>query len=477
MIESLDRFGIPTPVTQRNSKVLDLPSTLQRWLTGIPLAVALTGCGGAASGLKSNYSMATGCPAAQVQVKPLGGDQYVASGCDGATIYQCTRSECRPQPEESSTKPIAAVVLVPASALLNTAASIQPRREKTKSGSLKLAVDIELERQASFQLSVEPEKPSNPLIVRLVYRDTEASLKDCDLGLLLNGQRIALPATRRQNKGIVTALSVDLTQTMIRELGTGQQVTIGACDKHFTLTSAQLSKLDQFATLFEEEIAWNGDPKTGKSSTLLAPAGGWLDWTITSEMPAAKTGGKELTGNDLFELLKPSVYKVEALLGDGTSQGSAVAVSATELLTNCHVVEGARKILIHQDKREFVAKLSRSRPSADRCVLTADGAAFTPVRGVRSYSDLKVGESLYTLGAPANLELSLSNGIVSGLRSDDPTGRFVQTTAPISPGSSGGGLFDSRGNLVGITTLVKVDRRRLNQSLNFAIAAEDFWQK
>jgi S1-C subfamily serine protease len=175
--------------------------------------------------------------------------------------------------------------------------------------------------------------------------------------------------------------------------------------------------------------------------------------------------------------LKPSVYKVEALLGDGTSQGSAVAVSATELLTNCHVVEGARKILIHQDKREFVAKLSRSRPSADRCVLTADGAAFTPVRGVRSYSDLKVGESLYTLGAPANLELSLSNGIVSGLRSDDPTGRFVQTTAPISPGSSGGGLFDSRGNLVGITTLVKVDRRRLNQSLNFAIAAEDFWQK
>jgi len=41
----------------------------------------------------------------------------------------------------------------------------------------------------------------------------------------------------------------------------------------------------------------------------------------------------------------------------------------------------------------------------------------------------------------------------------------------------GGGLFDSRGNLVGITTLVKVDRRRLNQSLNFAIAAEDFWQK
>jgi S1-C subfamily serine protease len=53
----------------------------------------------------------------------------------------------------------------------------------------------------------------------------------------------------------------------------------------------------------------------------------------------------------------------------------------------------------------------------------------------------------------------------------------VQTTAPISPGSSGGPLFDARGNLVGITTLALVGRQRINQALNFAIAADAFWSQ
>ena len=52
----------------------------------------------------------------------------------------------------------------------------------------------------------------------------------------------------------------------------------------------------------------------------------------------------------------------------------------------------------------------------------------------------------------------------------------LDCTAPISPDSSGGGLFDVRGNLVGITTLVLAGRERLNQSLDFAIPAEAFWQ-
>jgi S1-C subfamily serine protease len=87
-----------------------------------------------------------------------------------------------------------------------------------------------------------------------------------------------------------------------------------------------------------------------------------------------------------------------------------------------------------------------------------------------------VGEAAYTLGSPVGLELTLSNGIVSGRR-EEGGHRYVQTTAPISPGSSGGGLFDARGNLIGITTLALVGREHLNQSLNFAIAADAFWQR
>jgi S1-C subfamily serine protease len=53
---------------------------------------------------------------------------------------------------------------------------------------------------------------------------------------------------------------------------------------------------------------------------------------------------------------------------------------------------------------------------------------------------------------------------------------LIQTNAPISPGSSGGGLFDARGNVIGITTMVLADEGRLNQALNFAIAADEFWK-
>lgn len=86
-----------------------------------------------------------------------------------------------------------------------------------------------------------------------------------------------------------------------------------------------------------------------------------------------------------------------------------------------------------------------------------------------------MGEAVYTLGSPVGLELTLSNGIISGRRTEQNR-NYVQTTAPISPGSSGGGLFDARGNLVGITTLALVGREHLNQSLNFAIPADAFFQ-
>ena len=119
-------------------------------------------------------------------------------------------------------------------------------------------------------------------------------------------------------------------------------------------------------------------------------------------------------------------------------------------------------------------KLKASDPAKDRCLLEVADAKLVPVAGVRPYVDLKVGESVYTLGTPSGLDLTLGNGILSALREDEGM-RYVQTTAPISPGSSGGGLFDARGNLVGITTLVFVGKERLNQSLNFAIAAEMFW--
>jgi S1-C subfamily serine protease len=188
---------------------------------------------------------------------------------------------------------------------------------------------------------------------------------------------------------------------------------------------------------------------------------------------SAKTDVLEPTA--LFKKLSGSVFQLEATRERGTAQGSAVAISATELLTNCHVVQGALKLALKQSKKAWPARVTRADPATDRCIISATGAVLQPVMGVRSYESLAVGEAAYTLGSPVGLELTLSNGIVSGRR-DEQGHHYVQTTAPISPGSSGGGLFDGRGNLIGITTSVLVGREHLNQSLNFAIPADAFWQ-
>ena len=109
---------------------------------------------------------------------------------------------------------------------------------------------------------------------------------------------------------------------------------------------------------------------------------------------------------------------------------------------------------------------------ADRCVVRSRNLRLRPIAGIRPFDNLEIGETVYAIGNPQRLELTVSDGLLSGKRAAGEL-RLVQTTAPISPGSSGGGLFDSRGNLVGITT----STRRDAQNINFAIPAEDFWRE
>lgn len=155
------------------------------------------------------------------------------------------------------------------------------------------------------------------------------------------------------------------------------------------------------------------------------------------------------------------------------SQGSAVAVSDRFLLTNCHVVRDRALIVIGQGDDVRSAILSSAHPDTDRCILEVEDASrsLVPVPGIRRFRDLKIGERVYSIGAPRGLERTLGEGIVSGLRTTK-FGNLVQTSAPISPGSSGGGLFDAFGNLIGLTTFLL----RESQAINFAIAAEEYWK-
>jgi S1-C subfamily serine protease len=193
-------------------------------------------------------------------------------------------------------------------------------------------------------------------------------------------------------------------------------------------------------------------------------------------MPASAPG-KALEASDVYRKVQSSVFVLfaasspEALRRkQRVVQGSAVAVSSRHLLTSCHTLEGRRHLVLAQGERRFPARAVRVDDRSDRCILESTAAYLEPVKGVRRFSDLTVGEKVYTVGAPSGLERTLGEGIISGLR-ENKGSRLVQFTAPISRGSSGGGLFDSRGNLIGITTFLLQEA----QNLNFAVAAEQFW--
>lgn len=177
--------------------------------------------------------------------------------------------------------------------------------------------------------------------------------------------------------------------------------------------------------------------------------------------------GAELKPHEVFEKASGAVYIVKA----EKSLGSAIAVGERDLLTNCHVVESATTVTLEREGVRFPATVVSANANADRCVLRIATTA-PPLSNwvrVRPYADVKVGERVFTIGTPRGLELTLAEGIISSKRAKEGE-RLLQTSAPISRGSSGGGLFDAQGNLIGITTFMIRDA----QNINFAIAAEEY---
>ena len=214
---------------------------------------------------------------------------------------------------------------------------------------------------------------------------------------------------------------------------------------------------------FSDEQAARPQPKAKtKPSTPSAIDGSGKSETVQLET----RNGPDLRADEVFEQAAGAVYVVKA----DRRLGSAVAISDSELLTNCHVVGDLAEVTIARAKSELVVKVVSRNADADRCVLrtTAKLAKWVTVR---PYDDIKVGERAVTIGTPQGLELTVAEGIVSSKRTFNQS-RVIQTSAPISQGSSGGGLFDARGQLLGITTF----QFKVGQNLNFAVAAEEFAQ-
>ncbi len=145
--------------------------------------------------------------------------------------------------------------------------------------------------------------------------------------------------------------------------------------------------------------------------------------------------------------------------------GSGVIVNSRGyVLTNHHVIHGARNITVTlssgQITKKYPAELIDEAPELDFAILkiVANGEVFTPAP-IGNSSQVSVGDEVLAIGSPFGLQQTVTFGIVSNTRRTLTVGKktftnFIQTDAPINPGSSGGALVNVNGEVIGITTAI-----------------------
>ena len=157
---------------------------------------------------------------------------------------------------------------------------------------------------------------------------------------------------------------------------------------------------------------------------------------------------------------------------DQQSQGSGFIISADGyLVTNAHVVDGADEVNVKlADKREFKAKVIGADKRTDVALLKID-AKDLPKVTIGDPEKLKVGEWVVAIGKPFGLENTMTAGIISAKGRDLPQENlvpYIQTDAAVNPGNSGGPLFNLKGEVVGVNSLI-FSRTGGYMGLSFAI--------
>ena len=212
------------------------------------------------------------------------------------------------------------------------------------------------------------------------------------------------------------------------------------------------------------------------------------DSTIT----AASSSGSSLTTEQVADMVSPSVVVIttEQVVYSqwswyGQSQvesgaGSGVIISSDGYILTCaHVVDGASSITVTIDDKDYTATLVGEDTTSDVAVIKIDATGLTPAT-VGDSDNLKVGQSVMAVGNPlGELGGTVTGGMISALNrsvtiqgsSSVNTMSLIQMDASVSPGNSGGGLFNMNGELIGIVNAKSSSSDA--EGLGFAIPIND----
>jgi S1-C subfamily serine protease len=230
-------------------------------------------------------------------------------------------------------------------------------------------------------------------------------------------------------------------------------------------------------------------------TTHLPASLGHLSWTrgsgvgsglqLTEAQAAPAYDAEEQNNIAVYKRVLPSVVNITSttlvfnfFYGAVPQQGQGsgfILDKAGHVLTNFHVVEGANRGIKVQlsNKRSYSAKVIGTDRTHDLALLQIDAPNLEPVT-LSDSSNLAVGQKVYAIGNPFGLAGTMTRGIISAIRpikgsEGAPIEDAIQTDAAINPGNSGGPLLNSRGEVIGINTMIASNGAEQSSGIGFAI--------
>ena len=185
--------------------------------------------------------------------------------------------------------------------------------------------------------------------------------------------------------------------------------------------------------------------------------------TVVEQLEACEYDIKEIYDSALKYVCEITTYDRD---GKGLALGTGVVYSAGgKILTNYHVIEGAYSVKVKLGGLEYsIVRVVMYNKDKDLAVISID--ARTPTHATLCSLPLDVGSTVYAMGSPRGMTNTITKGAVTYSERELDGVKYVQHDASITNGNSGGPLFNSYGEVVGINTMTVRD----SQNLNFAVS-------
>jgi tetratricopeptide (TPR) repeat protein len=197
-------------------------------------------------------------------------------------------------------------------------------------------------------------------------------------------------------------------------------------------------------------------------ASIWAVLGSFLIGTLLAQQDQAE-------GARIYRQVSESVFFLltKGSGGQDFGQGTGFLIEGGNIVTNEHVIRGSEKVFLLLGGAKIPLAIARVDATHDLAILTCQ-IELTASPLVMAENLPATGDSVYAIGNPQGLNRSISAGILSGVRNVE-SGQLLQITAALSPGSSGGPVFNSSGQVIGVAEFTLTN----GQNLNFAVPVSD----